>query len=226
MEVFISPHNILYEIPELRDLSKMDDLLNIAQLSDFIYSLIPHGPDTGIDIGLPIPQIYHQFKNKEKSGWCLMHAMFMHLILHEYGRPSYVYDYGLKELEITHAVVIVKLLDEDYLIDPYFNRYYIDNKEEPLSFTALLKVVKEDCNNIRSKYGENRKDVKQGPVYQKWAPEQFEKSVLESWRANQNYDEIMMKTYNNLNPLCLLDNKIQKTRILIKINGKKYLEFF
>jgi len=226
MGVFISPYNILYEIPELRNLTKMDSLLSLAQLSDFIYSLISHGPDTGIDIELPISDMYHQFKKKEKSGWCYMHAMFMHLILHEYGRPSYVYDYGLRELEITHAVIIVQLMDKDYLIDPYFNRYYVDNKEEPLSFAVLLKLIKQDCNNIKSKYGKSQKNIKQGSVYQKIAPQQFEKSVLESWKANQNYDKIMTKTYNSLNPLYLLNNVIQKTRVVIKVNGKKYLEFF
>lgn len=214
------------EIPPLKLITKILNFSDLLRLSDFVYTTIPHGDDSGIDIGYSINQLYWQFINKKKFGWCYMHALFYHLILQEYGRESYVYDYGLSKPQITHVVVIVTIRDYKYLIDPYFNRYYVDENNNPYTFSDLLEMIKKDPSKIRSKYGSGLKEIKRGNEFIKASAKDFEAGVLDSWRVNQNYDKVMMETFNDLNPLLLMHQKIQKAVILKKVDGTRYFDFF
>jgi hypothetical protein len=214
------------EIPILDKIKRIETVVDLAQLAGFVFSTIPHGIDNGIDIECDVVEMYKQFMDKKKFGWCYWHAIYMHLLLKEYNRESFLYDYGLQEEQLTHSVVIVTLKDKKYLIDPYFNRYYITMKNVPLLFHELLSTIKKDPNNIGIIYGKEKKQVRQGDKYVKMTPEEFVDSVMGSWKINQNYDEIMMDKFNNKNPFLLIPEKIQKVVVLKKLDGSKYYEFF
>lgn len=214
----------LQEIPI--KINKIETVTDLARLADFVYSTIPHAMDNGIDLNYNVAEMYWQFINKKKFGWCYMHAMYMHLLLKEYGRVSFLYDYGLQEEQLTHSVVIVAIKDNQYLIDPYFNRYYVNKKKEPLSFRELKVKVAKGSEEIKAVYGAGKKQVKQGDIYIEMTGPEFFQSVLNSWKVNQKYDEIMVERFNSTDPLLLLPRKIQKVIVLNKIDGTKYYEFF
>ncbi len=213
-------------IPGLNKITKIHDVADYVRLADFVYKTISHSMDSGIDLDYSVNQLYWQFVNKKRFGWCYMHALYYHLIVQEYGRESFVYDYGLPAPQLTHSVVVVTLRDDKYLIDPYFNRYYVTEKGNPYTFPDLLAMIKTDPTKIYSKYGPGLKEVKQGDKYIETSPEQFEKGVLESWRVNQNYDKIMMEKFNSTNALLLMHCKVQKAKVCKKIDGTKYFDFF
>lgn len=212
------------EIPVLKKITKLDNVADYARLADFVYATIPHAMDSGITLDHSINQLYWQFVNKKKFGWCYMHALYYHLILQEYNRDSYIYDYGLPVPQLTHTVVIITLRDEQFLIDPYFNRYYINNEGNPYSYYSLLKMINKDPNQIHSKYGPSVKDVKAGDVFNPVPPQEFEAGVLNSWKVNQEYDKRMMKNFNSTNALHLITRKLTKMGVCKKADGSKYFE--
>lgn len=214
------------EIPPLKKITKIQDVSDLLNLADFVYATIPHAKDNGLDLGSSINQMYKQFVDKEKFGWCYMHALFYHLLLNEYERESYIYDYGLPEPQLTHSVVIATLRDEEFLIDPYFNRLYVNENKKPITFVNLLKKIKEDPSEIYCSYGSGVKEVKAGSVFNSTSPQVFEAGVLDSWKVNQNYDEIMRETFNDTNALLLMGKKIQKVAVRRKVDGTKYFEFW
>ena len=214
------------EIPLLKKITKIHDVSGLVNLADFVYTTIPHGADTGIDIEDSVNQLYRQFVNKKKFGWCYMHALYYHLLLQEYGQESYVYDYGLPTPQLTHSVVIVTLRDDKFLIDPYFNRHYVNGEGNPLTFVKLLELINSDPSRIHSSYGPGLKEVKAGPVFNLTTPQDFEVGVVNSWQVKQNYDEIMMKHFNSTNALYLMTRKVQKAVVHKKVDGTKYFDFF
>lgn len=222
-----SRDNSLMEIPVLREITKIDTVADLTRLSNFVFSTIPHAQDNGIDLKYNVSEMYWQFINKKRFGWCYWHAMFMHLLLKEYGRESFLYDYGLSTEQLTHSVVVATLRDERFLIDPYFNRYYANEKgDKPLTFHDLLIEAARESDKITTVYGKSKKLVKQGDEYVEMTGQEFEKSVMDSWKVNQNYDKVMMEKCKSKNPLLLIPKKIQKVKILQKLNGNKYYEFF
>lgn len=216
----------LQEVPILRDIFKIDTVADLARLSDFVFSTIPHDIDNGIDLKYNVVEMYQQFINKKKFGWCYWHAMYMHLLLKEYGRESFLYDYGFSEEQLTHSVVVVTLRNDQYLIDSYFNRYYANKNKEPIAFHDLLIEAAQESDKITSVFGKSKKIVKQENEYVEMTGQEFIESVMNSWKMNQNYDEIMMKKCGSKNPLLLLPKKVQKVVVVQKINGSKYYEFF
>jgi len=214
------------EIPGLERITKIQEVNDLVRLADFVYALIPHGEDNGLEIEYSVNQMYWQFVNKKKFGWCYMHALFYHLLLQEYGRESYLYDYGLPNPQLTHSVVIVTLRGDEFLIDPYFNRFYVNGQKNPHTFSNLLDLIKNDPSKIHSIYGTSLKEVKAGDIFRKTSPQEFEAGVLNSWKVKQNYDEIMMKTFGGLNPLLLMHRKVQKVSVHKKVDGTKYFDFF
>lgn len=215
----------MYEIPELREIPKIDNFDDLIKLSNFVFKTIPHAGDTGIDIEHSVSQIYNQFKNRQKFGWCYTNSLYMHLILSHYGRSSYLYNYGLDKAQLTHTVLIANIGASEYLIDPYFNRYYISKTGFPLTFYDLIKAIKNN-DEIFIKYGSNKKYVKQGNNFIEWTPQQLQESVFNSWVVNLNYNQIMHDTFKDNNVLLLIPKVFQRVRVLIKIDGKKYFEFF
>lgn len=216
----------LTEIPILNKITKLHDVVDFVRVSDFVFNTICHAKDSGIDIDYSVNQLYWQFVNKKKFGWCYMHSLYYHLILQEYGQESYIYDYGLPVPQLTHTVVIITLRDEKFLIDPYFNRHYVNERGNPLPFQKLLKLIEKDPSKIYSRYGPSMKEVKQGDKFIKTTPSDFEKGVLDAWKVNQEYDERMMKNFNNLNPLFLILRKVQKGVVHKKLDGTKYYDFY
>ena len=214
------------EMPELIYFSKVDTIEDAVELSDFVFSLIPHSGDVkDFDVNRDVVQLYGDFKRKLRFGWCYHNAMYLHLMFQLFHRDSYVYDYGLADLQITHAVTILTLNDQEYLIDPYFSRYYVDENDNPIPFPRLVELAEKDPSKIKSVYGEKKKQVKQGE-FVRWTPQEFEQSVLNAWEVQVDFKNNMMKAFGSTNPLCLLPKKIQKTRVLKKITGARYYEFF
>jgi len=212
-------------IPELERIKKIDDFTDIVKLADFVYSIVSHGPPTYQMNISDLRGIYNDFKSQKSFGWCYANAVFMHLILRQYNRDSFIYDYGLRDERITHTVVICVLKDEKYLIDPYFSRYYADSNEIPLSFNSLLTNIR-NGNKIISIYGKSKKLVKQGNDLVPMNPEIFEQSVLGGWKAECNFDNALMKKFNSVDALKLIPLKIQKGRVITKADGQCYYEFF
>lgn len=217
---------MLHKIPEIHDIPKIDTFDNAFKLSSFVFSLISHSDNIEtIDINENILDVYHKFKKKEKFGWCYTHALFLHLLLSEYGRESCIYNYGIQEHELSHAVTLLTIRGKQYLIDSYFNRYYVNEKGKELTFQELLNSIKES-KEIKIIYGKEKKFVERENSYEEWSPQELENSVINSWKKKKNMDKILMEKFNEINPLLLLTMEIERVIVLKKANGSKYFEFF
>lgn len=214
-------------IPEI-PVHKIDTLDEALALSNFVYSVVPHSQNVEIHYKYSdIRGIYNDFREKRKFGWCYANAMFLHLIYREFGRPSLIYDYGLASEKITHAVVLIRIRDVDYLIDPYFNRHYVNQSGDPYTYKSLIDAIKNGgIPNIRSKYGTSLKDVYLNGSFKKIDGKSFESSVLEGWRAIVNYDNVMTKRFGTLNSIVLLPLRNSSARILNNSDGNGYYEVY
>ena len=224
-------NNNLEKIPELGNLRKIDDFSDVVKLSTFVYNLIPHDSNDkrSLDIGAKsLLEYYELFKKKKFFGWCHSNALYLHMLLKKYGRESYVYNYGLRGSDFTHVVVVVTLKEDQFLLDPYFNRYYVDEKNKPLNLNELLKLIYTAPERVRSVYGEEKKSVyfEENKMFIDIRAKDFEGSVLNAWRVLSEFDKIMLEKFNNINPLLLITQKVEKTNVLMKLNGELYFEFF
>ena len=219
------------EIPELETLRRVDDFSDAVRLSAFVYNLIPHDSSDkqSLDIeAKSLLEYYRLFKEKKFFGWCHSNALYLHMLFKKYGRESYVYNYGLRGSDFTHVVVVVTIKEDQFLLDPYFNRYYVDEEKNPLNFNELLKLIYTTPEKVGSIYGEEKKLVysEEKKSFVGIHAKDFEGSVLNAWRVLSEFDKIMIEEFNNLNPLLLITRKIEKTNVLMKLNGEPYFEFY
>lgn len=218
------------DISELDTLRRIDNFSDALKLSSFVFSLIPHYTKDRqpIDVCKDVFQYYKLFKENKFFGWCHSNALYLHLLLKKYGRESYVYNYGLKDSDFTHVVTVVTIKESQYLFDPYFNRCYVDEENNPLSFNELLKKIITDPESVKSVYGGGKKAVyfEDNEKFMWMSPQDFEISVLNVWRTLLDFDKTMAENFNNINPLMLIPQKIEKTNLLMKLSGEPYLEFF
>lgn len=221
------PVQVLRKIPEIRNIPKIDTFEDAIKLSGFVFSLISHSDNVeSIDINESLLGLYHKFKKKENFGWCYTHALFLHLLLMEYNRESCIYNYGLNEYELSHAVTLLTIKGKRYLLDPYFNRYYVDEKGKYLTFEQLLNNIKKS-KKIKTVYGDEKKEVEQQEdKFEEWSPQRLVDSVIDSWKKNKDMNKIMKKKFNSIDPLMLLTVEIERVIVLKKASGAKYFEFY
>jgi len=217
------------DIPELKEIRKIDTIEDAVRLAGFVFSTVCHAQETSpLDVQEGIVENYKLFKAKKMYGWCHTNGLYYHLLLNHYGRESYVYNYGLKKHQFTHVVVVLTIKDDKFLIDPYFNRYYVNKDNEPLTLSNLFDLIKKDPEEIQSVYGEQHKEVYQEGEkgFVKFTPQRLEHSVINSWKVLSNFDNIMRDNFNSINPLLLIPQRLGKIKILNKIENKPYFEFF
>jgi len=201
-----------------------EDSLKIAEL---IFSVIS-SPEVAEEFRIDdLKILFEEYISKKKAGWCYENAMFMHLILNEYNRPSYVYNYGIEKTRLTHAIVIVNINGIEYPMDPYFCKCYVNDNNEFMSFDDIINHIEnKNCDKIKSLYGNGLKAVYMNGSYKMLNGENFEKKVYEDWINNFDYNNMMMKIFNSTNPLNLMKYKLNRARIVKKIFGEPYYEFF
>lgn len=220
---------MMIKIPELEPFKKIDTIDDLVRLASFVFSTISHSQESSqLDIEKSVEENFYSFKTHEIFGWCHTNALFYHTLLNLYDRDSYIYDYGLQKYKFTHVVVIVTLREDQYLIDPYFNRFYSDRHKNPLTFKELKDLIKNSPNSIQSKYGKGVKKVYQeySKDFVDFTGEKLEKSVINSWKVLSDFETEMKKIYGDTNPLLLIPNKISRTKILKKLDNTSYFEFF
>jgi len=177
---------------------------SVASINNFVFSIVPCtvNPYTGNafrQLDNPVPFLLNEFVNHTMSGWCSLNAEFMSMILKLINFPCHMYNYGIPG-SITHATVIVKIDENEYLFDPYFNKYYT-YKNEPVSFTSLMSLIeKENVSEVASIYGPSLKfydldnDIKgyiDGQTY--------EKRVIDNHIKKRRLNEILIEKFGNTN---------------------------
>lgn len=211
---------LLDNVQELCKIGSVNTFEKVFELNDFVFSLIPHNiMKEPLDINKSWYEYYDLFKKKEFFGWCYTNALYLLVILKQFGVDSYLYNYGIREKKFTHVVTIVTIKNTQYLFDPYFNRYYTDENDNILSFSELLVKIKCVPKNIKSVYGNSTK-----PVFQEgrgdfidFTPQRLEESVINSWKVCLGFDQ---------DPLLLLLRKIQRVSVLTDSHGAYYYNFF
>lgn len=224
----------LTKIPELAQIWRLDTIQNVALLANFVYTLVPNDIDTGFDLSQDVVALYNKYKNKENFGWCYSSSLYLHMLLKEYHKDSYLYNFGFTEKDtghadrnISHAVVIVTIQDNQYLIDPYFNKYFIDRvSKQALTFDKLILFSKYYRNRIESVYGPGLKPIKRKDSFIEVEPQIFEKMIMDFFKTELDYDNVMTKNYKTTDITALLSKKISKVRVLAKMNKELYYEFW
>lgn len=202
---------------------------DLVELLDIVFTLIPQHEDINMSSDLnpdDIGETFKKFQNREAFGWCHANANFMHFVLREYSRESYVYDFGVQGGRITHAVLVVTLGKNRFLIDPYFNRYYGDEKGGVYTFDNLIGLIKKDPSLIYSHFGKGKKPIFQGGKFIELTGQEFEVSVLEGWRVNFDLENVLRNAFGDTNPLNLISRKVQCSTALRKRNGNTFYEFW
>lgn len=209
------------------NVNKIDTFEDIVALCRFVYNTVPHDNKKSEFIQ-DVKVMYHLYTTKKDFGWCHANASFLHLLINEFNRESSIYNYGIEKGSLTHVVVCVTIHGIKYLVDPYFARYYVSSSGDPLTYSSLMGLIaKGKYDKIHNKFIDNCvKEVKQGDYFVGIKPEDFYKMVFNSWIVCCDYKKIMLETVGTVNPLALLPLKLQETRVLKKVDGSPYLEFF
>jgi len=150
-----------------------------------------------------IEHLNDRFLKKEIGGWCGLNCEFFKRLIVEKRFFCCSFNYGI-EGSLTHITIIVKIGEESYLFDPYFNRYYeIDGI--PATFDCLMRVVNQgEYDRIVSIYGEEKKPVQNSD--KSWTDmtgEELEQSVI-GGHMKKGLSKKMMDLFGNTNPLSLM----------------------
>lgn len=211
---------VLDDIYKLHEIQIIDTFEKAVELNDFVFSLVPHNiKKEPLDVNKPWYEYYELFKEKKFFGWCHTNALYLLILLKHFGRESYLYNYGIREKTFTHVVTIVTIKDSQYLLDPYFNRHYVDENDNPLTFNELLDRSVHAPDSVTSVYGDSMKTVFHEEVnaFVDFTPQRLEESVVNAWRVNLGFDG---------NPLSLITQKIQKVAVLTKSRGDYSFDVF
>jgi hypothetical protein len=209
-------------IKELENITKIETLADVLYIRDLVFSLIPWTlePFTGNAIEKGVENLYNGFKNRTISGWCGLNAEFFRLIICGYQVRCWSFNYGLAKYQITHVATVVDLCERStfielnglpFIIDPYFARHYLYMDEFPLTYHQLIDFIhKRKMDLITTSYGNVKKpvwDIKnQGFLYK--TPQEFERTILNFYKTDLNYDEIMKKIFGDIDPKLLMLLKI------------------
>jgi hypothetical protein len=210
-------------IKELENLPKIETLNDVLFVRDFVFSLIPWTPKPfiGNAIEKGVENLYYGFKDKTLSGWCGLNAEFFRLIICGYQVRCWSFNYGLTNYQITHASAVVNLCERSgyvnliglpFLIDPYFAKYYSYLNDFPLTYYQLMDLVHQRKTDlITSTYA--IKIVKpvwdvEKQIFVDRSPQEFEKTVVNFFKNNLNYDEVMSKIFGDNDPILLMNIKI------------------
>ena len=205
-------------IEELEGIDKITGFNDLIKIMDWIYSLIPR---TSVPYEKPITMqdiegLYVDFNTFQIGGWCGLNAEFFKWILEGYQRLDPLnlryrsYNYGIQELKLTHIGVLVEIDRMEFLLDPYFNRYYVHKDGFPLQFKDLLHLVQERKEDkYRSVFqGSKKPDMKEDGTVLYLSPEELLKGVLEIFETN-GLSKAMKSIFNETNPDLLMLLKIQ-----------------
>lgn len=177
----------------------------LNSINDFISELIPIFSSCPYEIKKEdtIEDLYEKFRNREIGGWCGLFTSYMLMILNKCGIDAYAYNYGLCNTEFTHMVVIAN----GYLLDPYFNKVYIDKAGELITFKTLLQMIADRDFSFSCSYGQSikTKRIDKGEKYEfiTLSGYEWEKSLMQSWII-KSFDDIMMEKFGDVNPYLLL----------------------
>lgn len=216
-----------YMCNDTTDIYRIDEFKNVVKLVEHVYTFLIN-PEEAEDFKLDsLENLMEQYSTKKRSGWCYENAMFLHLLLNQYNRPSLVYNYGINGTRMSHAIVLVEFNRKYYPVDPYFCKYFRDNNYNILDFDNLIKLINNsEFEKILPVYGESKKQIYVNGSFVNMKGFDFEKQIMKDWVDNFDYVNIMDKEYGSINPLNLMKSKLNYTRLLRKISGDFYFEFF
>lgn len=183
----------------------------VACINDWVFQTVPCSSKPYTDrviqrMELPkaIACLYAGFKEGRLTGWCSLNAEFMKMVLEYVGFECRMFNYGLRG-KFTHATSVVKINEDEYLFDPYFNRYYAINGQ-PISFDKLMHLINDNnTSEIRSVYGHSLKykEMKPGDwgyVSGEW----FDNIILNGFRRKINLDREIIKEFGSPDPFNLM----------------------
>lgn len=132
----------------------------------------------------------------------------MLMLLDKCGISAYEYNYGLCNTEFTHTVMIVN----GYLLDPYFNKYYVDKMGQLINFKVLLQMIANRDFSFSNVYGSSLKTkrIEKAGEYDfiSLTGQEWEESLMNSWK-HKSFCEIMKSEFDSTNPDLLLLNDIK-----------------
>lgn len=201
----------------INDIYKLDPNATetLLLINEFVSELIPifHSSPYMIKKEDTVESLYKRFKNREIGGWCGISTLYMLMLLDKCGIPAYEYNYGLRKTEFTHTVIIAN----DYLLDPYFNKYYVDKTGQLIKFEALLKMIADRDFSFSSIYGTSGKikriDKAEKYSYISLTSQEWERSLMDSWKQKSLCEAIKLE-FNDDNPHLLMLNDINKKQNL------------
>jgi hypothetical protein len=192
------------EIKQDIGLDQVNSLSDAMVVSDFVYELVSYGSTKTI---LDLEDTYKKLKKKEIGGRCgLQSEIFCWILNNCYKIPCYGYNHGLVGYDMTHVVSIIKL-DQEYLIDSYFNKIYVEAKSRsPLTFDFLIKTIEQRDLKLLTEVRGPGKKLMEGQLLSSL---DFEKRVYqERYNRGDNIKEVMKKVFATLDPRILLLIKI------------------
>jgi len=186
-------------IKELESIPEIRSIQDIISINNFVFSLIPwtkkpYGKNLSC---VDIQELYEKLKGKEIGGWCYMCADFLRILMGKYNVSARLYDFGLAEYQLTHAVTIITHDQTEFIFDPYFARYYIfDGKI--LQFEKLFNLIRtQQFESIVSVYGDGIvKPIECADGWEFWTPLKLEESVMERFKA-MGYEKVMQEKFNS-----------------------------
>jgi hypothetical protein len=217
MEKQMNEHPFPY-IDELKDIPEIKTFSDIIKIRDFVFSLIPWGPQpfSGNAMEAGVKDLYNGFKKKTIFGWCGLNAEFFRLIICEYHIRCWPFNYGLSNYDLSHVGAVTDLSEKrglmdleriPFYMDVYFCKHFTFQGEFPLTFDRLIDLIhKRKTNLITPVYGVCKK-----PVWdtgsQKFidrSPEEFEKMIMDFYRDKLDYNQLMEKIFGENDPLLLM----------------------
>lgn len=178
----------------------------IVNINNFVFSITPCNKtpyrENAFRKLAPLESIQfllNGFAKNTLSGWCSLNAEFFSMILKSIDIPVRLFSYGIKG-SLTHATAIATIGDDEYLFDPYFNRYYTFNNK-PLTFKNLMLLVqKEDVGKIVSVYGPSLKfyNLLEGN-YGYMDGKTYESKVINNHIRTKRLNEILLEHFGNTN---------------------------
>lgn len=189
----------------LDDIYKLDpnSVETLLSINAFVSELVPViKPPYRIKEEDTIESLYERFINREIGGWCGLTTEYMRILLNKCGISAYVYNYGFRNTQFTHTVIVAN----GYLLDPYFNKHYVDATGRLMSLETLLRMITDRDFSFSSVYESSIKtkriDIvgKSGFLY--LTGREWEETLMDAW-AQKAFHEKLRSVFGDDKP-CLL----------------------
>jgi hypothetical protein len=193
-------------------LDKIETMADVLKACSFTFSLIPWMPVpyqvTGKDT---VEDLSIRFRNKEIGGYCGLSSQYFNMLMKHFKVPCQKFNHGLPGYKISHMTNVVTVENNQYVIDPYLNRWFTDNKGNFIPYEHLIFMIQErKLSEIKTVYGPGVKPMFWGNSWRNMTPQSFADVVMASF-DKVDYNNVMKKIFGDTDIKLLMLLKVHSS---------------